>query len=85
MENLPHVNWLTTYWEQIDKCISGGKYRTPLLNLKIKKKSFVVIEASSFQLSHSKFVKPDYAILLNISNDHLDWHGNKNNYLKAQN
>ena len=58
----------------------GGNIGAPLLNLKIKKKSFVVIEASSFQLSHSKFVKPDYAILLNISNDHLDWHGNFRHY-----
>ena len=30
---------------------------------------------SSFQLAHSKFIAPDYAVLLNITNDHLDWHG----------
>ncbi len=62
----------------------GGNIGAPLLDLKIKKKSFVVIEASSFQLSHSKFVKPDYAILLNISNDHLDWHGNLRQYQNAK-
>ncbi len=58
----------------------GGNIGTPILNLKIKKNSFVIIEASSFQLSHSKFISPDYALLLNISNDHLDWHGNMKDY-----
>ena len=36
----------------------GGNIGTPILNLKkILKNSFVIIEASSFQLSHSKFIK----------------------------
>ena len=62
----------------------GGNIGTPILNLKIKKNSFVVIEASSFQLSHSKFICPDYAFLLNITNDHLDWHGNMINYKNSK-
>ena len=62
----------------------GGNIGTPVLNLKIKKNSFVVIEASSFQLSHSKFIRPDYAILLNITNDHLDWHGNMSHYRNSK-
>ena len=59
----------------------GGNIGTPILSLKIKKNSFLIIEASSFQLAYSKFIKPDYALLLNITNDHLDWHGNKLNYI----
>ena len=59
----------------------GGNIGTPILNLKNFKNSFVIIEASSFQLSHSKFICPDYALFLNFSNDHLDWHGSKNKYL----
>ena len=62
----------------------GGNIGTPILDLKIKKNSYVVIEASSFQLSHSKFICPDYAILLNITNDHLDWHGNMSNYINSK-
>ena len=50
----------------------------------MKKDSFVVIEASSFQLSHSKFIYPDYAVLLNITKDHLDWHGNMSNYMSSK-
>ena len=62
----------------------GGNIGTPILDLKIKKNSYVVIEASSFQLSHSKFIRPDYAILLNITNDHLDWHGSMSNYINSK-
>jgi UDP-N-acetylmuramoylalanine--D-glutamate ligase len=66
------------------KVLIGGNIGTPILDLKIKKDSHVVIEASSFQLSHSKFIRPDYAFLLNITNDHLDWHGNLLNYINSK-
>jgi UDP-N-acetylmuramoylalanine--D-glutamate ligase len=66
------------------KVLFGGNIGTPILDLKIKKNSYVVIEASSFQLSHSKFICPDYAFLLNITNDHLDWHGDMKNYINAK-
>ncbi len=62
----------------------GGNIGRPVLNLKMKKNIFLVIEASSFQLSHSKFVHPNYAILLNISNDHLDWHGSTHSYIQSK-
>ena len=62
----------------------GGNIGTPVLNLKIKKNIFFVIEASSFQLSHSKFIHPNYAILLNITIDHLDWHGSMQDYIKSK-
>ena len=44
----------------------------------------MIIEASSFHLSHSKFIAPDYAVLLNIANDHLEWHGSKKNYINSK-
>ncbi len=62
----------------------GGNIGIPILNLKIKKNSILLIEASSFQLAYSKFIKPDFAILLNITNDHLDWHGNMKNYINSK-
>jgi UDP-N-acetylmuramoylalanine--D-glutamate ligase len=62
----------------------GGNIGTPILNLNIKKNAYIIIEASSFQLSHSKFICPDYAFLLNITNDHLDWHGSMQNYTKSK-
>ncbi len=62
----------------------GGNIGTPILNLNIRKNPFFVIEASSFQLSHSKFIHPNYAILLNITNDHLDWHGSMKAYVESK-
>ena len=62
----------------------GGNIGTPVLNLNIKKNSYTIIEVSSFQLSHSKYICPDYAFLLNITNDHLDWHGNMSNYINSK-
>ncbi len=66
------------------KCTIGGNIGTPILNAKNIEKGYVVIEASSFQLSHSKFIRPDFAIFTNFSNDHLDWHGQRNAYLNSK-
>ncbi len=62
----------------------GGNIGTPILDLKNLKKSYVIIETSSFQLSHSQFIKPDFAIFLNLTNDHLEWHGSMKNYLNSK-
>ncbi len=66
------------------KILLGGNIGTPVLNLKPKKENFLIVEASSFQLAHSKFINPDYAFLLNITNDHLDWHGSMKNYFNSK-
>ena len=53
----------------------GGNIGKPILDLDLNGKPIAIIEASSFQLAHSKYVKPTYAAILNITKDHLDWHG----------
>ncbi|MFL2882947.1 MAG: UDP-N-acetylmuramoyl-L-alanine--D-glutamate ligase [Pelagibacteraceae bacterium] len=58
----------------------GGNIGKPILNLKYHKNIFYIIEASSFQLAYSKLIKPLYALILNITKDHLDWHLNMKNY-----
>ena len=77
---------LLTHLLQKNKLKSSlvGNIGTPILNEKYKKNNYVVIEASSFQLSHSKFIYPDYAFFLNFSNDHLNWHGTKAAYLASK-
>ena len=64
----------------------AGNIGKPILNYNLGKKRNVIliIEMSSFQLEYSKYVKPDHAILINITKDHLDWHGNMLNYIKAK-
>jgi len=66
------------------KTIAVGNIGKPILDYSFKKNSIVVIEMSSFQLQYSQFIKPDYAILLNISKDHLDWHGSMRNYIASK-
>ena len=65
------------------KILLGGNIGTPVLDLDLKKNNFLILEASSFQLAHSKFIRPDYSLLLNITNDHIDWHGNMKNYINS--
>jgi len=62
----------------------GGNIGKPILDLKIKKNSIVIIEASSFQLFYTKFIKPTFAVILNIAKDHLDWHGTIKNYKNSK-
>ncbi len=61
-----------------------GNIGIPILNFKFTKKEVYVIEASSFQLEYSKFVKPYCAAILNITQDHLEWHGSKKKYVKSK-
>jgi UDP-N-acetylmuramoylalanine--D-glutamate ligase len=58
----------------------GGNIGKPILDLKIGRKTVVIIEASSFQLAYTKFIKPTLAVILNITSDHLDWHNTITNY-----
>ena len=62
----------------------AGNIGQPILNLKFIEKQIYIIEASSFQLEYSKFLKPYCAAILNISPDHLDWHGSKNKYIESK-
>ena len=43
-----------------------------------------VIEASSFQLEHTKSFKPKVGLITNITPDHLDWHMTYENYMEAK-
>jgi UDP-N-acetylmuramoylalanine--D-glutamate ligase len=43
-----------------------------------------VLELSSYQLYYSDSFDPDVATVLNISEDHLDWHGSMEHYVAAK-
>ncbi len=68
---------------RIHTCV-GGNIGKPVLRLSLKKNPLLIIEASSFQLAYSKLIKPKYAIILNITNDHIDWHRSMKNYVDAK-
>ena len=62
-----------------------GNIGNAILNeKKITKKTIFVIEVSSYQIEYSKNFKANYAAILNLSPDHLERHGNFNNYIKTK-
>ena len=62
-----------------------GNIGNPILyEKKISKKTIFVIEASSYQIAYSKIFKTNYAIILNISPDHLERHRSMQNYINAK-
>ncbi len=67
-----------------DVRLIGNIGNPPMLEKNINKKTVFVIEASSYQISYSKYFKTDYAVILNLSIDHLERHGNIDNYAKAK-
>ena len=62
-----------------------GNIGNPILSeKKITKKTFFVIETSSYQLDYSQLFSSKYAFILNISPDHIERHGNLKNYTNAK-
>jgi UDP-N-acetylmuramoylalanine--D-glutamate ligase len=57
----------------------AGNIGKPMLDCDGEGVDWWVIELSSFQISDLE-AKPDIAVLLNISEDHLDWHRGFDNY-----
>jgi len=62
-----------------------GNIGNPILaEKKISPKTIFVIEVSSYQIEYSKNFKANYALILNITPDHLERHGTFSNYVKAK-
>ncbi|NNN13797.1 MAG: UDP-N-acetylmuramoyl-L-alanine--D-glutamate ligase [Acidimicrobiaceae bacterium] len=60
-----------------------GNYGTPLVSL-AGVQGWAVVEASSFQLSTISEFAPNVAAIVNVTPDHLDWHGGFQKYLEAK-
>lgn len=62
----------------------GGNLGTPALDLLAPDKDMYVLELSSFQLERSGLIPATVAVILNISPDHLDLHGDMQTYTDAK-
>jgi len=69
---------------KLDTRLCGNIGNPVLLEKKISKKTIFVIEASSYQIDYSKIFKTNYAIILNISPDHLERHSSLKNYINSK-
>ncbi|MBI4125127.1 MAG: UDP-N-acetylmuramoyl-L-alanine--D-glutamate ligase [Deltaproteobacteria bacterium] len=58
------------------KSLLAGNVGRPLIDCldALSKTQFLVLEVSSYQMETTPSLKPDAALLLNITEDHLHWH-----------
>ncbi|MFH1263726.1 MAG: UDP-N-acetylmuramoyl-L-alanine--D-glutamate ligase [Pseudomonadota bacterium] len=63
---------------------TGGNLGNPLINAVGGSYDFVVAEISSFQLETVETFRPRVALLLNVSPNHLDRHGDLSGYIAAK-
>ena len=62
-----------------------GNIGNPILSVKnFKKKTIFIVEASSYQLEYSQLFKSKYAVILNLSPDHIERHKTLNRYVNAK-
>jgi UDP-N-acetylmuramoylalanine--D-glutamate ligase len=68
------------------KSYLAGNIGTPLISYVEESEDdhIYVTELSSFQLEFVKQFRAYISVLLNLSPDHLDWHGNFTNYFEAK-
>ena len=62
----------------------GGNIGTPALDLLLQPADLYVLELSSFQLETTSSLKPAAAVILNLSEDHLDRYNGMAGYLAAK-
>ncbi|MBF7690019.1 UDP-N-acetylmuramoyl-L-alanine--D-glutamate ligase [Acinetobacter pollinis] len=62
----------------------GGNLGRPALDLLKDKPELIILELSSFQLETTSNLNAEVAVVLNMSEDHLDRHGNMLNYHQAK-
>ncbi len=63
----------------------AGNIGKPMLELLsvVDEKSYVILEMSSFQLIDME-VSPHIAVVLNVTEDHMDWHKDREEYVNAK-
>ena len=66
------------------KVAVGGNLGRPALDLLQDQPELIVLELSSFQLETTSHLNAEVAVVLNMSEDHLDRHGDMLSYHKAK-
>lgn len=68
------------------KAFAAGNIGRPLIAFADRSRDdhVYVTEVSSFQLAFADTFRPDIAVFLNISTNHLDWHGSFESYYAAK-
>ncbi|GLE56738.1 UDP-N-acetylmuramoylalanine--D-glutamate ligase [Mycobacteroides chelonae] len=59
-----------------------GNIGDPVLNVLDRDVDYLAVELSSFQLHWAPSVRPAAGVVLNVAEDHLDWHGGMDAYTR---
>jgi UDP-N-acetylmuramoylalanine--D-glutamate ligase len=68
------------------RATAAGNVGRPLIEVVLDPDPYdvIAVELSSFQLHWSRDLAPDVGVVLNIAEDHLDWHGSMADYVAAK-
>lgn len=66
------------------KAPACGNIGTPAISLVEQEPDYFVTEVSSFQIYTNPVFKPQIAVFLNYTPDHIDWHGSEQAYFDAK-
>ncbi len=77
------TNFIINKEFQAEKCGNIGIPPCSLLD-NSKDTDYFVCEVSSFQLEYSPGFRPQIAVWLTFTPDHIDWHGGLDNYFEAK-
>jgi UDP-N-acetylmuramoylalanine--D-glutamate ligase len=67
------------------RSLAAGNIGTPLIEAASAPEGTVIAaEVSSFQLASIERFRPRVAVILNIAEDHIDWHGSLDAYARAK-
>ncbi|MCW2669297.1 MAG: UDP-N-acetylmuramoylalanine/D-glutamate ligase [Frankiales bacterium] len=89
---LTGTNGKTTTVKMLEAMLSAAGHRTvaagnvglPLLEAVLDDYDVLAVELSSFQLHWSSTVRPHTGAILNVADDHTDWHGSFQQYALAK-
>lgn len=68
------------------RAVACGNIGKPILDCIRDPANFevLVVELSSFQLHYTSWIEPFSSVVLNLADDHLDWHGDFDRYKQAK-
>ncbi|GJF11507.1 UDP-N-acetylmuramoylalanine--D-glutamate ligase [Mycolicibacterium cyprinidarum] len=66
------------------RAVLCGNIGEPVLDLLDQPADVLAVELSSFQLHWSPSLRPEAGVVLNVAEDHLDWHGSMQAYAQAK-
>lgn len=62
------------------RAVLCGNIGNPVLDVLAEPSDLLAVELSSFQLHWAPSLRPEAGVVLNVAEDHLDWHGSLEDY-----